>query len=181
MRHITAVMLWAASIAFLAGTPISLARDKQAPPPIMERIAQMPGPVVPGVMVEVRESMGGHQMQTHIVQTGIEAALLKQDITVLDTGKPQYVVYGSSDTRYTDEKDAFGQPVHVCQTVVTLKITQVEGGKVVATIAENVRELGTEPMRAAIASLEAAANTAAKKVLEALKGKLKQAGAGEAR
>ena len=161
------------ALALLAGMPLCLARDKQEGPPLIERVTQMPGPVVPGVMVEVREVIERHESPTHVVQTAIEAALLKQDITVLDSGKPQFVVYGSSDTRYTDEKDAFGQAVHFCQTVVTLKITQVEGGKVLETVSETAREAGTEPMRAAVASLDKAAELASKKVLQTLKGKVK--------
>jgi hypothetical protein len=173
MRRTIFRTLSLALLALLAGLPIAAARDKRAEPPLIERVTQMPGPVVPGVMVEVREVIEGRDSATHVVQTAIEATLLKQDITVLDSGKPQFVVYGSSDTRYTDEKDAFGQPVHFCQTVVTLKVTQVDGGKVLATITETAREGGTEPMRAAVASLETAAHAAAQRVLDALKGKVK--------
>jgi hypothetical protein len=147
--------------------------EKPAPPPLIERVSQMPGPIVPGVMVEVREFIDRRETQTHLVQTAIEAALLKQGITVLDTGKPQFVVYGSSDTRYLDEKDLFGQPVHFGQTVVTVKVTVVEGGKVLATVSEKARQAGTEPMSAAMSSLEAASQAAAKKVLDALKGKVR--------
>ena len=173
MKPIVYGILTCLSLAPLIAVPAAMARDKRAEPPLIERVTQIPGPVMPGVMVEVREVIEGHESATHVVQTAIEATLLKQAITVLDSGKPQFVVYGSSDTRYTDEKDAFGQAVHFCQTVVTLKVTQVEGGKVLATITETAREGGTEPMRAAVASLDTAAQSAAKKALQALKGKVK--------
>jgi len=173
MKRSIYLILPLAFLALLVGLPTASARDKRTQPPLIERVTQMPGPVVPGVMVEVREMIDGRESATHVVQTAIEATLLKQSITVLDSGKPQFVVYGSSDTRYTDEKDAFGQPVHFCQTVVTLKVTQVDGGKVLATITETAREGGTEPMRAAVASLETAAHAAAQKALDALKGKVK--------
>ena len=166
-------------LGLLSGMGAVQARDKKTGPTLIERVAAMPGPIVPGVMAEVREFIDGKETQTHVVQTTIEAALLKQGITVLDAGKPEFVVYGSSDTRYIDEKDAFGQPVHFCQTVVTLKVTQVEGGKVIATVTETAREAGTEPMRAAVASLETAAHAASRKALDALKGKVKEARADE--
>jgi hypothetical protein len=173
MKRLTYGVLAVTALALLVAMPLSLARDKHEGPPLIERVTQMPGPVVPGVMVEVREVIERRESPTHVVQTAIEATLLKQGITVLDSGKPQFVVYGSSDTRYTDEKDAFGQPIHFCQTVVTLKITQVEGGKVLETVSETAREAGTEPMRAAVASLDKAAELAAQKVLQTLKGKAK--------
>jgi hypothetical protein len=111
-------MLLIALFGLLSWVGIAMGGEKPAPPPLIERVSQMPGPIVPGVMVEVREFIDRRETQTHLVQTAIEAALLKQGITVLDTGKPQFVVYGSSDTRYLDEKDLFGQPVHFGQTVV---------------------------------------------------------------
>ena len=141
----------------------------------IQKYLDMKGEPTQGVAVEITEMVDDQKPAATVVEMEIINALRQAGIPVVAKGKPEFVVSGAAEAKFDREQDVYGITTMWYSALAAVKVVETRTGTILGAVSDHARMGGTSREVAANNALKKVAQTAAEKVVEAIKAKPKAA------